>query len=486
MNFPVFPQLENGPIQERFFKPASQPCGRCGYRTTANEIFQFAKRWRRPQHYAEAGLVEKSVAYWGKAGHRSTARSAMAEAAAQFQRGIDDLALLPDDPERRRQELDFYSSLSAALRAVKGQAAPETGDAYSRARELWAQLGSPLEFVQIPNGQSRYHAHRGEFDLAQCLDEDLLRLSRQRNDPAGLVLGHLSSGINLMSVGGFASSRSHLEDAVALYDPSFGPRLVHQSGTSPEAGSQAYLGNVLFCLGYPERALARSNASISAARSLAHPPSLALSLSVASRLLALVGDNATVDERAGELTAVATEQGFPHWRAQGAIYRGWVKVRNGDVTEGMFLLQSGLTAYRAGGAELYVPHYMALLAAAFEIAGQVKEGLIVLDDALRIVERTSERWTEAELHRHKGQLLLRQGQRDAAEELYRKALGIAEEQEAKLWELRAAMSLARLRRDQGRRAEARALLAPVYGWFTEGFRTPDLKDAKALLEALSS
>jgi predicted ATPase len=189
-----------------------------------------------------------------------------------------------------------------------------------------------------------------------------------------------------------------------------------------------------------------------------------------------------LDERVNQLVALATEQGFPHWQSQGAIYRGWVKVKNGDVTGGMPLLQSGSTTYRASGVELFVPHYIDLLAAACEIAGQVEEGLTLLDDALRLVEKTGERWFAAELNRHKGQLLLRQRHCEAAEELYQKALGIAREQEAKLWELRAAASLARLRRDQGRRAEARDLLAPVYGWFTEGFDTPDLKDAKALLE----
>ena len=158
----------------------------------------------------------------------------------------------------------------------------------------------------------------------------------------------------------------------------------------------------------------------------------------------------------------------------GTIYRGWVKVKNGDVAEGMSLLRSGSAAYRATGTEVWTPYFFALLARACEIAGQIEEALTLLDDALRIVERTGERWLAAELNRHKGQLLLRQGHSEAAEELYRKALSIAEEQEAKLWELRAAVSLARLRRDQGRRAEARDLLAPVYGWFTEGFDTPDL------------
>jgi predicted ATPase len=174
-----------------------------------------------------------------------------------------------------------------------------------------------------------------------------------------------------------------------------------------------------------------------------------------------------------------------HWRAQGAIYRGWVRVKNGDVTEGMSLLRSGSAAYRAAGAEVWMAHYIALLASAYEIAGQVEEALTLLDEALQIVERTGERWFASELNRHKGQLLLRQGHYEAAEELYRKALSIAEEQEAKLWQLRAAASLARLRRDQGRHAEGRDLLAPVYGWFTEGLDTPDLKEAKALLDELA-
>ena len=181
---------------------------------------------------------------------------------------------------------------------------------------------------------------------------------------------------------------------------------------------------------------------------------------------------------------VATEQGFPLWRAQGTIYRGYIKVRNGDVAEGISLLRSGLSAYRATGAEMWVPEQIALLATACAIAGQTEESQTLLDDALQIVERTGERWLEAELNRYKGHLLLRQGHTEAAEELYRKALGIAVEQEAKLWELRAAASLARLRRDQGRRGEARDLLAPIYGWFTEGFDTPDLREAKALLDGL--
>jgi predicted ATPase len=437
------------------------------------------------QHYSEAGLVEKSASYWGKAGHRSAARSAMAEAVAQLQKGLDQLALLPDTPERRRQELEFCSALGAALIAVRGPAAPETGHARTRARELWERLGSPAEFLRVSYGQSLYHVMRGEFDQALRLDEDLLRLSREREDSAGLVLAHYSSGRNLLFLGRFAASRSHTEEAVALYDPISHRSLAHQAGIHPRVGSHANLGISLFCLGFPDLALARSSAAITEARGLAHPPSLAMSLDNGARLLTLVGDNAALGERADQLVALAIEQGFPQWRALGTIYRGWVRVKNGDVVEGMSLLQSGSTASRAAGVELWVASHIALLAAACELAGKIEEALALLDDALQIVERTGERWLAAELNRHKGQSLLRQGHPEAAEELYRKALSIAEEQEAKLWELRAAASFARLRREQGRHAEARDLLAPVYGWFTEGFATPDLKEAKALLGELA-
>jgi predicted ATPase len=287
-----------------------------------------------------------------------------------------------------------------------------------------------------------------------------------------------------MFVGRFASSRSHLEEVLALYDPNSHRLLVDQAGIYPQVISQAFLGIVLVCLGYADQALAQSSAAVTEARRLAHPPSLALSLTLGAVLRSLVRDNVALDEGADQLVAVAIEQGFPVWRAAGTIYRGWVEVQNGDVVAGISLLRSGSSAYSTTGAEAWMPHYIALLAAACEIAARIEEGLTLLDDALQIVERTGERWFAAELNRHKGQLVL-QGHSEAAEVLYRKALSIAQEQGAKLWELRAAASLARLRHDQGRRAEARELLAPGYAWFTEGFDTPDLKEAKALLDELT-
>jgi len=212
---------------------------------------------------------------------------------------------------------------------------------------------------------------------------------------------------------------------------------------------------------------------------------LAVGLGFSIMLLSILGTDAVLDERANQLFEVTTEQGFTRWGAQATVYRGWARANNGDIAEGISLLRIGSAAYRATGAETWMPYYIGLLAKACEIAGQIEESSTLLDDALQTVAKTEERWYAAELNRHKGQLLLRQGHTEAADELYRKALSIAREQEAKLWELRAAASLARLRRDQDREAEARDLLAPVYAWFTEGFDTPDLKEAKTLLDELS-
>jgi len=333
----------------------------------------------------------------------------MAEATAQLQKGLDQLALLPDDPQRQRQELELRSALGAVLMAAKGLAAPETGYAYARARELWEQLGSPAEFLGVPYGQATYHALRGEFDRAQCLAEDLLRLSRHRNDSAGLLLGHLSSGRTLMFAGRFAPSRSHLEEARALYDPISHRSLVHHVGFHPYVNSQTYLGIVLFCLGFPDQALAQSSAAITEARRLAHPPSLAGSLTLGAVLLSFGGDNAVLGEWVDQLFSVATEQGFRHLGAQGTIYRGWFKVQNGNVAEGMSLLRTGSAAFRATGAKALMPYHTGLLARACEIAGQIEEGLTLLDEALQIVDNTGDRFLDAELNRHKGQLLLRQG-----------------------------------------------------------------------------
>ena len=269
------------------------------------------------QHYEAAGLVEKSVNYWGKAGHRSAARSAIAEAAAQFQKALDQLMLLPDGPDRQRQELEFSSALGAALRFVRGQAAAETGQAYARARELWEQLGFPTEYLHIPYGQSRYHVYRGEMDLALRLDEDLLRVSRERNNSRGLILSHQSCGTGYLLSGRFALSRSFLETVLSLYDPNAHHSLGPQTGSHPQVVAQGYLGVVLLCLGFPDQAMLQTNAAIAEARRLAHSPTVLSSLMIGAILLSIAGGNGALDDRVAELATVAAEQAFPWLRAMG-------------------------------------------------------------------------------------------------------------------------------------------------------------------------
>ena len=435
-------------------------------------------------HYTEAGEIQKSVVYWSKAGQRAMARSAMVEAAAQTQKGLDQLALLPEDSSRHRQELELTSVLGTVMQVVKGTGAPERGLIFARARELWEKLDYPFEFLHVPHGQAIYHAYCGELAIAVRLGEELLQLSRQRNEITGLIFAHQALGLFLMLVGRFEDARSLLEQIPRLYELLPENSLIFRAGNDRKAIAQAILGNVLFFLGFPEQALACTNSAIAEAERLAHGLTSSGTLGFALRLLSVYGDNSALSERVEQQHKLTTEQGFPSFGAEATMYRGWVKVNNGEVEEGIELLRQGAAEFRAVSPETAISYYLCLLAQALAIAGQIDEALPLLDDALRIVEATGEGRFIAELNRHKGELLLQKGEPQAAEALYRKALGIAREQQAKLWELRAAMSLARLWRDQGRPAEARDLLAPVYGWFTEGFDTADLKDAKALLDEL--
>jgi hypothetical protein len=257
-----------------------------------------------------------------------------------------------------------------------------------------------------------------------------------------------------MVAGRFASSRSHLEEVLAVYDPISHCSIGHRVGIDPHEYSQAVLGIVLLCLGFPNQALAQGSAAIAEARRLAHPPSLALSLSIGSRLLSLVGDNAALGERADELVDLAIERGLPFWRALGTMYRGYSKVKNGDVAEEKALLGNGLNAYHAAtGAVLWLPYYTALLARACEIDGQIDEAVAQIGRCIADRRQNRGALVRRGTQQAQGRTAAAPGQAEAAEEDYRKTLGVAVDQEAKLWELRAAVSLARLRRDQGRHAK---------------------------------
>jgi predicted ATPase len=436
-------------------------------------------------HFGQAGLATKAVAYCLNAGQRATDRSAMAEALAQITKGLEMLSALPEGTERDRQELDLQVALGKALIAAKGYSAPETGRAYARARELCQRLGDSSQLFAVLRGQYVFHNTRADLRTARELAEQLLDLAQHDQDPLHLLEAHRALGHTLLFLGEFITARSHVQQGLALCDlPARRPAaaaIVYGQHSGITCLASAAYG--LWFLGHPDQALATGDAAVSWARELSHPFSLAFALYYATQVRRLrreVYDTET-------LMALMNEQGFVYWSALGTIDEGWRLVAQGATPAGITRIREGLAAYRATGAALYGAAQLGILADARGKNGEPDEGLRVLADALAFADQTKEAYAAAELHRLKGDLLLQRDRADqpAAEAAYRAAIEIARAQRARSWELRAATSLARLWRDQGKRPEAYDLLAPVYAWFTEGFDTPDLKDAKALLDELA-
>jgi predicted ATPase len=320
---------------------------------------------------------------------------------------------------------------------------------------------------------------------ARELAEQCLLLVHRVDDPTRLIVAHDALGETLFFLGDFAQARAHLERAVALYDPQ--KRRPHRALTDPGVSSLSILAGALWMLGYPAQALQKSAEALRLAEALAQPHILASTLVLAAHCSQLRREVRTTQAQAEAVMTLATEQGFPFWLAEATIFVGWAQAEQGRGAEGIAQIQHGLATRQAIGLELTQPVYLTMLAEAYENEGQPAEGLARLADALTRVDTTGERWREAELHRLHGELLLAWSAENhrEAETCFQQALALARRQQAKSLELRAAMSLSRLWQQQGKRAEARELLAPVYGWFTEGFDTADLLEAKALLEELS-
>jgi predicted ATPase len=300
------------------------------------------------------------------------------------------------------------------------------------------------------------------------------------------VVGHRIVGAFSFPLGRFAESRDHSAAGLALYDPMRDRSSRFVYAIDSRVVCLHWLAHSLLILGYPGQATARSNEALACARELAHPNSIAQALFCDWTLHQLLRDGREAHEQAEALIAVTTEHGLPLWLAAGVLFQGWALAANGRGKDGIAVMRRGLADYRATGSELFSPYFLALLAAVHTRADQAVTGLKLLSEALGEAKQTGVRWIEAELHRLQGelQLALPEGDRSEAEACFRQALAVAGEQQAKLWELRAASSLARLWRDQGKRAQARDLLAPIYHWFTEGFDTADLKGANELLEEL--
>jgi predicted ATPase len=443
------------------------------------------------QHYTEAGLIAQAIPYWQRAGERAVERSANVEAVEHFSKGLALLKTLSEAPEHARQELALHIALGAPLMALQGLSAPAVERVYARARELCQQIQETSELVPVLVGLWRFYLSRGEHQTARALAEQLLQLADSVQDPALLLEVHRPLGQTLFYLGEFAPARAHLEQAIALYDPQRHRSHVFRYGHDAGVACLCHVIEVLWCLGAPDAALQRGHKALTLARELSHAHSLAFPLFYTAMLHQFRREGSAVQEWVEATITLSTEQGFPFWLAMATILQGWVLAEQGEEEAGIAQMRQGLSSYQAMGSELFRPYFLALLAMVYGKVGQAEHGLTALAEALAIVERTGERWWEAELYRVRGEVFLQQaagrGQQaeEEAETCFQQALDVARRQEAKSLELRAAMSLARLWQQQGKRVAARELLAPVYGWFTEGFDTADLQEAKALLAALA-
>jgi predicted ATPase len=381
----------------------------------------------------------------------------------------------------------MHISLGASLLAVKGYAAPEVGETYTSAQQRCQHLEDPYQLFPVLRGLWSYYHVCAELQTAHTLGEQLLDFAQQAQNPVMLVVARNALGATLFYLGTGASAHMHLAQGIALYDPQQHRASTFLYGEDAGVVCHSFASWTLWILGYPDRGLARSQQAVTLARQIAHPFSLGFALFFAAVLHLFRREVRLTQERAAALISLAQEQGFPHWMAGGSIYHGWTLAHQGQAQEGIEQLHQGLRALRATGAELGRPRDLALLAEAHGLMGQSEAGLVVLVEALTLVDKTGERWYEPELYRLKGTLLLQQSSDNQAEAeaCFQHAIRIAQSQRAKSWELRAATSLARLWQQQGTRQEAHDLLAPVYNWFTEGFDTVDLKDAKALLDELA-
>jgi adenylate cyclase len=371
--------------------------------------------------------------------------------------------------------LTLHLAIGAALLMTKGAAAPEVEHAYTQARALCQQVGETPELVQVLVGLWRFYAVRPQYHTARELGETLLRLAQRADDPALTVIASYALGIVWFCLGALPAARQHLEEGIARDTPDQHRAPVFRVGVDPGVACQGFAGVTLWLLGYPDQALAHIHDALAWARSMA------------ACVSQLRRDVPAVREHAEATVALSTEQSFAQWTAWGTTFRGWALAMQGQGEEGMAQVRQGTAAYRATGAELFGPYFCTVLADVCAHLGHTADGLQALAAAHTLVEQHAERWWEAEVHRLRGVLLLQQTtpHQEEAETCLQQALTIARHQQAKALELRAAVSLSRLWQHQGKRTEARQLLREIYGWFTEGFETADLQEAKALLAELS-
>jgi class 3 adenylate cyclase/predicted ATPase len=445
-------------------------------------------------HFTQAGQIEAAIEWWGKAGQQSVERSALVEAAEQLNRALALIAALPPTPALRREEIELQVTLITPLMHVKGHAAPETKAAVERAQRLIEQaqaLGEhpedPLVLFSVLYGfwVASYIAFNG--DVMRELAAQFLALAEKQSATVPLMIGHRLMAMSLLCTGDIAAGRAHFDQALAHYQPAEHRPLATRFGQDVRVAILSYRSWALWFLGYPQAALQDAKQALKDAREIGQAATLMYALHHGSLTRIYCGNYATANAEADELVALADEKGSLLWKTLGMLNQGYLLALTGKASDAVQMITAASAAFRSTGSTVFAPIYLSYLARAHAELGKFDDAWRCIGEAMTVVGTTKEKWFEAEVNRIAGEMALKLPEPDAAkaEAYLERALAVAHEQQAKSWELRAAMSMARLWRDQGKQDEARDLLAPVYGWFTEGFDTRDLKDAKALLEDLA-
>jgi class 3 adenylate cyclase/predicted ATPase len=446
------------------------------------------------RHCTDAGMSEKAAALWGKAGQLSLERSALAEAVQQFRRALDLIAALPGTAALRREQIRLQVALLNPLVHVKGFAAPETKAAAERARLLIEQAESlgeppqdPLLWFSVLHAfyTQNFVSHPGGI-ASRELATQFLTLAERQGTGIPLMIGHRMMGTSLLTTGAFTGSRTHFDQALALYDPVAHRSVAARFGQDTRVVILTWRSLSLWYLGYPTAALIDARQGVSHAREISQASSLMFALTGATQTHIVCGRCEIAEAYIKELVALAEEK-RSSWKWFGVVYQGLLSALNGEAADAVQMITAGVSALQSTGTTLFVPWFLAALARAYARLGRFDDAWGSFDKAIETLETGQETQWEAEVNRIGGEIALMSSEPRVtkAEAYFDRALAVAREQQAKSWELRAAMSMARLWGDQGKPQQARALLAPVYGWFTEGFDTLDLQEAKALLATLA-
>jgi predicted ATPase len=434
-------------------------------------------------HHASRGeLWEKAVEYFHRAGQKAAARSATREAIAYFEQALEALRHLPENRRTIEQAISIRVDLGPALIATTSFSAAEVEKNYNYARELCEQLGETPQLFPVLWGLARVHDVRGALHVGRELGKQLVATAQRMQDPALILEAHHELWANSLHLGEFSSALTHTERGIELYNPQEHRQYAFlYGGHDPGVCGLRHAAMILSLLGYPDQALQKSQDALELAQKLSHPNSLAFALYYSAWVHQQRGESQAVDERIEATITLAKDQGFTRWLQQGSLLQGWLLAQQGEGQEAIRRMRHGSAAAMDAHS-----HGIALLAETYGKEGQIEEGLRVLNEELARLQITGGRFYVAELHRIKGELLAQAAaDEQQAEACFQSALQIARGQSTKSLELRAAMSLSRLWQRQGKTAKARKLLEDIYGWFTEGFDTADLKEAKALLEELT-